>query len=163
QRIQALSEKRAPAPRKVPSQPTLPSSNVLSKRIMSRLVEAERWDDALAMANRLDAPASEPEHLILRAALLTHSGRFESAEQVCLATLARDEGCAPAHYLLALLRERQGKYDVAIDHDRIAADLDPTFAMPKLHLGLSWLRVKDPTRARAAFQEAALLLEKEDP
>ena len=165
QRIQALSEgrERAATQRKIPSDPTFPSSNVLSKRIMSRLIEAERWDEALDVANRLEAAESDPDHLILRAALLTHSGRFDSAEQVCLATLARDEGNAPAHYLLALLRERQGKYEVALEHDQIAADLDPTFAMPKLHLGLSWVRTKDLARARAALTQAATLLEKEDP
>lgn len=166
QRIQALSEGREPRlapPRKLLSDPTFAATTVLSKRIMSRLIEAERWDEALEVANRLESAESEPDHMILRAALLTHSGRFESAEQVCLSALARDEANAPAHYILALLRERQGKYEVALEHDQIAADLDPSFAMPKLHLGLSWLRLKDTARARAALTQAAGLLEKEDP
>jgi len=137
-------------------------SGILSKRALARAIEAGRWTEALELANRVEAAEVDPNHLVLRAALLTHGGHFDSAEQVCLATLARDERSATAHYLLALLRERQGKYEAALDHDQIAIDLEPAFALPYLHLGLAHLRAKNEARARPVLERAARLLEIDD-
>jgi chemotaxis protein methyltransferase CheR len=86
--------------------------------------------------------------LLLRAVLLTSSGDLEGAEGVCARILERDELNAEAHYLRALCREHAGDPPAAADHDRYALYLDPTFAMPRLHLGLLAKRGGDLEAAR---------------
>ncbi|HTA21595.1 MAG TPA: protein-glutamate O-methyltransferase, partial [Polyangia bacterium] len=60
-------------------------------------------------------------------------------------------------------REDAGDRSAAAEHDRIAAYLDPTFAMPRLHLGLLARRAGDQPTARRELGEAMTLLEREDP
>jgi chemotaxis protein methyltransferase CheR len=128
------------------------------------LLAQERFTDALIhVRNRPDAATRDPDILLLEAALLTHSGQLAAAEDACLQLLLVDEFNAGAHYVLALCREHFGQLNRAIEHDRVAAYLDPQFAMPRLHLGLLAGRNGDVSTARGELQQALALLKTEDP
>ena len=105
---------------------------------------------------------ADPDSLLLRAALLTHSGRLDDAERVCADLLGLDELNAGAHYLLALCREGRGDRAAAIDHDQVAVYLDPAFAMPRLHMGLLARRSGQADVARRELGLALPLLQRED-
>ena len=124
------------------------------------LLQGERFEEALVVLDgggRADADA-----LLLRAVLLAHAGRAGEAESTCARVLALDELNAGAHYTLALCRESAGDREGAIGHDQAAIYLDPTFAMPRLHLGLLARRNGLADDARRALREATALFERED-
>jgi chemotaxis protein methyltransferase CheR len=128
------------------------------------LLREERFADALAALDRLpDGAADHLDALVLRAALLTHAGRLGDAEAACEVVLGRDSMSAGAHYLLALCRDGRRDRDGAIEHDQIAAYLDPSFAMPRVHLGLMARRAGDVDTARRELGQAVVLLEREEP
>ncbi|MCC6998988.1 MAG: protein-glutamate O-methyltransferase CheR [Deltaproteobacteria bacterium] len=127
------------------------------------LLAEERFAAALDQLEALPAAAADdPDRMLLQAALLTHGGQLGAAERVCRTLLERDGMSAGAHYLLALCREALGDRGAAVDHDQVAAYLDPGFAMPRLHLGLMARRDGDPVTARRELEQALLLLEHED-
>ena len=64
--------------------------------------------------------------------------------------------------MLALCRENNGDRDRAVERFRVAVYLDPTFAMPRLHLGLLARRVGDRDAARRELGQALVLLKRED-
>ncbi len=144
------------------SSPKPPSSGAdLSPAL--RLLEAERFGEALgALRDQADAETNV-DALLLRAVLLAQSGQLPEAEGACQRLLEADEYSAGAHYLLALCRERGGDARGAVDHSQIAAYLDRSFAMPRLHLGLLARRAGDRVTAARELQLAAGLLESEDP
>jgi chemotaxis protein methyltransferase CheR len=96
------------------------------------------------------------------AVLLTNSGARAEAEDACRRLLAADELHAGAHYLMALCREHAADSVQAIEHDQTAIYLDPSFAMPHLHLGLLSHRAGDSDRARRELGQAQVLLARED-
>jgi chemotaxis protein methyltransferase CheR len=49
-----------------------------------------------------------------------------------------------------------------MEHDRVAAHLDPGFAMPRLHCGLLARHAGDRDGARRELQQALVLLKRED-
>ena len=123
----------------------------------------ERYAEALGLLHALPGDvAADPDSLLLRAALLTHSGRFDDAERACAELLDLDELNAGAHYLLALCREGRGDRAAAIDHDQVAVYLDPAFAMPRLHMGLIARRSGQAEVARRELGLALPLLQRED-
>ena len=127
------------------------------------LLEKERFGDAWDSVQTLPPEsAHDPEVLLLRAVLLTHGGQLEGAELMCSELLEIDEFNSGAHYLLALCREGVGDQSGAVEQDKIAAYLDPSFAMPRLHLGLIARRAGDNVSARREFGGALLLLQRED-
>ena len=127
------------------------------------LLQKERFSDAWDSVQTLPPEsAGDPEVLLLRAVLLTHNGRLEGAEALCHELLAIDEFNSGAHYLLALCREGFGDQAGAVEQDQIAVYLDPSFAMPRLHLGLIARRTGDSATARREFGDAFLLLQRED-
>jgi chemotaxis protein methyltransferase CheR len=126
------------------------------------LVAAERFAEALALLDGGDA-ASDRESLRVRAAIHANCGDIEAAEELCAELLRIDDLDAIAHYLLALCRDHAGDPDAAIEHDRTAAYLDPSFAMPHLHLGLLARRRADGRTARRELGLAKRLLESESP
>jgi chemotaxis protein methyltransferase CheR len=126
------------------------------------LLREERFEEALSLLGRLPPEArSDVEVLQLKAGLLIHAGRREEAERVARDLLAIEASSAVAHYLLALCREVAGARDSAVDHDRTAIYLDPTFAMPHLHLGILARRANQRDLARTELSQAMLLLERE--
>ena len=127
------------------------------------LVERERFDEALALLERLPAAAgAHPDALLLSAVLLTNAGRLADAERACGRLLELDELHAGAHYLTALCREHAGDTLGAAEHDRMAVHLDPSFAMPHLHAGLVAKRRGALGTARHELEQALMLLERED-
>lgn len=127
------------------------------------LLRQERFPDALERLGEL--PASEladPDALLLRAVLLTNCGDLRAAEEACARLLAQDDLDAGAHYVMALAREHAGDRRRAAEHDRSAAHLDPSFAMPHLHLGLMARRTGDVEVARRELEQALVLLTMED-
>jgi chemotaxis protein methyltransferase CheR len=159
ERIRALAEKPPEAASTQTEEP--PPRAVLAPAL--ELLGHERFSDALETLERLPhAEANDPDALLLRAALLTHSGQLSAAEQACNKLLLLDELSAGAHYLLALCRERQGDLSAATDQDQTASYLDPSFAMPHLHLGLMARRSGDRAGAQRELGQAMLLLQRED-
>jgi chemotaxis protein methyltransferase CheR len=127
------------------------------------LLKEERYTDALERLAALSPEStSDPEVLLLRAVLLVHSGQLTAAEQVSNRLLESDEMNTGAHYVLALCRESSGDVQGAVDHDRAAVYLDPSFAMPRLHLGLTARRIGDVESAQRELNQALLLLQRED-
>jgi chemotaxis protein methyltransferase CheR len=128
------------------------------------LMGQERYAEAENLLGDLPADSSRnPDVLLLRAVLLTHGGDLVAAERVCGAVLEIDDLSAGAHYLKALCREGAGDRQRAADHDQLAVYLDPSFAMPRLHLGLLARRGGDPGTARRELAEALTLLQREEP
>ena len=127
------------------------------------LLREERYRDALALLGASSHPGHrDPERLLLRAVLLATSGESRAAEEACAALLEIDELNAGAHYVIALCREHAGDRGEAVEHDRLAAYLDPDFAMPHLHLGLLARRAGDRVSARRELELARDLLSRED-
>jgi len=127
------------------------------------LLRNERFGEALERLDDLPATsARDPDVLLLRASLLTHSGELARAEALCSDLILIDELSAGAHYLFALCREGRGDTRGAIDHDQIAAYLDDGFAMPRLHLGLMARRAGNREDARLELELAVKLLAGEE-
>jgi chemotaxis protein methyltransferase CheR len=127
------------------------------------LFRRERFAEALRHVQaRPKEWAGDPDALLLEAMLLTHDGQIPAAEAACRALLAIDEMNAGAHYVLALCEEHAGRIDAAIEHDRVAAYLDPGFAMPRLHLGLLARRAGARDEARRELTQALFLFEREE-
>jgi chemotaxis protein methyltransferase CheR len=158
ERIQALAEKPL-------TEGELPGA-VASRAEMDsalELLRAERFGEALETLGRAPGVSAEdPNVLLLRAVLLTHRGEAALAESTCARLLELDELSAGAHYVLALCRESVGDRKGAIEQNQVAAYLDPSFAMPRLHLGLLARRSGDRIAARRELAQAAVLLQREE-
>lgn len=127
------------------------------------LLRQERFQEALDAVHQLPSEiAVDPDALLLRAVLLANCGDMTAAEQACQELLQSDDLNASAQYVTALCREHAGDYSGAVEHDRVAVYLDPTFAMPHLHLGVLAKRLGDLAAARAEMEQASALLERED-
>jgi chemotaxis protein methyltransferase CheR len=127
------------------------------------LLRHERFNEALDHV--LGGPAnaeSDADVLLVKAVLLTQGGQLAAAEETCQRLLQIDGLNAGAHYVLALCREHAGERTRAVEHDRLAAHLDPAFAMPRLHCGLLARQAGDRAGARRELAQALLLLKRED-
>ncbi|MEZ4410585.1 MAG: protein-glutamate O-methyltransferase CheR [Polyangiales bacterium] len=137
---------------------------VVDLRPALALLERERYDEALAaLPARAVGAADDEDAMLLRAALLVHGGRACDAEVIAREILARDARNAGARYVIALGREGAGDAAGAAAQHREAAALDPTFSMPRLHLGLMARRAGDRGAALRDLDEALRLLRSEDP
>ena len=101
--------------------------------------------------------------LLLRAVLLAHSGQFVE-RRTCVRTPARSRRAERRRTLSARVVSAK---DLAIGPApaitiNFAVYLDPEFAMAHLHLGCSASRTDDSLTARREFEQAILLLERED-
>jgi chemotaxis protein methyltransferase CheR len=127
-----------------------------------RLLLDERFADALRLLDdEPDAGRAAPRELLLRAVLLAHAGRLDDAEMVCRRLLDDDGLYADAHHQLAVCLEGGAAVDVAIGHYRLAAYLDPDFAMPRLRLGLLARRRGENRIAGPELDRALTLLRQE--
>ncbi len=127
------------------------------------LFQQERFAEALGLVQALPPEsARDSDVLLLHAVLLAHSGQLAKAEDACHRLLAIDELNAGAHYVLALCREGAGDRRGAADHDQAAVYLDPTFAMPRMHLGLLARRAGERETVRREMAHALALLQRED-
>jgi len=158
-RIHALTRKSSEPTETTPSVPP-PAARLDLGRALELLAQ-ERFAEALETVQH-SASAKDVEALLLRAALLTHCGRLQEAEDACAELLALDGLNAGAHYLRALCRERSADTRAAIEYSQIACYLDPSFAMPHLHWGLIARRTGDRGTALRELTQAVLLLQRED-
>jgi chemotaxis protein methyltransferase CheR len=127
------------------------------------LLRREKYVEALeALAQMAPERASDGDAQLLRAVLLTNSGRIAAAEDICQRLLKSDELNANAHYLTALCREHANDLDGAIEHDRTAIYVDSSFSMAHLHLALLSKRAGDVGLARRELEQAESLLLRED-
>jgi len=127
------------------------------------LLRQERFREGIELLHRLPLETTgDADTQLLRAVLLANSGDLEAAEGICRQLLGADDLNASAHYLMALCREHAGDSAAAMEHDRAAIYLDPTFAMPHLHLGRLAKRASDWMTARPELQRATTLLLRED-
>jgi len=158
-RILALTAKNAEPP------PPLAAAQASPRLELGRalqLLSQERFTEALEVLPDPVNHARDVDLALLRAALLTHSGRLQEAELACAELLSTDGLNAGAHYLRALCRERSGDSRTAIEYNQIAAYLEPSFAMPHLHWGLIARRTGDRSTALRELSQAVLLLQRED-
>ncbi|MBI1776731.1 MAG: methyltransferase domain-containing protein [Proteobacteria bacterium] len=162
-RIQALVANPAPPVEGAQPDAPRPSPPVWDLQFVLEMVRRERFADALQMLRALP-PESERDRdvLLLHAALLTQTGQLGAAERLCAKFIEADELNAGAHYLIALCREGSGDCCGAIEHDQVAAYLDPEFAMPRLHLGLLARRAGERDAAGHELAQALLLLQREE-
>lgn len=127
------------------------------------MLRADRFTEALAYVQDMPKDAgNDPDVLLVEAMLLAHGGKTKDAESVCERLLLMDELNASAHHVLALCRETAADIEGAMEHDRIAAYLDPTFAMPHLHMGLMGRRTGNRDLGRRELAHALTLLKHED-
>jgi chemotaxis protein methyltransferase CheR len=128
-----------------------------------RLLLDERFADALRILEEEPAQAARPapRELLLRGVLLAHAGRLADAEMVCRRLLDDNGLDADAHHQLAVCLEGGAAVDVAIGHYRLAAYLDPDFAMPRLRLGLLARRRGENRIAGPELERALTLLRQE--
>jgi chemotaxis protein methyltransferase CheR len=147
----------------VAAAPPAPAAPDWDLRTPLELLRQERFDEALDQVRVLPPEsAGDPDVRLLEAVLLAHSGQLAEAEEACLDLLRIDELNAGAHYVLALCCEGGGDGRRAVEHDQVAAYLDPDFAMPRLHLGLLARRAGEHDAARRELGRALALLHRED-
>lgn len=161
ERIRTLTE--PPPGDATPRATPLPSASASNLATAFDLLERERFAEALERLDALPAEsARETRVLVLRAALLVQIGELHRAKVACHEVLSVDELNAGAHYLLALCCEGMGEQRSAIENHQVACYLDPTFAMPRLHLGLLARRANERENARRDLGHALILLQRED-
>lgn len=126
------------------------------------LLHQERFAEALEVIQGLPATQrNEPDVMLLNAVLLLNRGPWPPAEEACHRLLAVDRFSAGAHYVLGLCREAVGDRAGSIERHQRAARLDPSFAMPRLHLGLLARRAGDSNTMRLELKKALDLLQRE--
>jgi chemotaxis protein methyltransferase CheR len=148
------SNGKAPEPRRLNGWQLAPALDLLRH---------ERFGEALDHVCSGPSEADgNPDVLLVKAVLLAQDGQLAAAEEACQRLLLIDGFSAGAYYVLALCRENAGDRERAMEHDRFAAHLDPTFAMPRLHCGLLARHADDRDMARRELAQALLLLKRED-
>ena len=166
ERVRGLhaSRTRSQSPKSSPAHPASASRTAAEamQHLLSLLI-AEHYAEILTEIATLPADLqNDPDAQLLLA--LAHLNRREiaHADSVCRALLQRDSMNSSGHYILALCREQLADLPGAVKHDRIAIYLDPSFAMPHLHLALLARRSRDVRTARREFENANLLLAREN-
>jgi len=122
------------------------------------LFRAERFHDALAALG----DCGDAETGLMRAVVLANLGRLAEARAAAEQVLAGEAQNACAHYVTALIAEREGDHDEALRCDRMAIDLDDTFAMPHLHAALIEAGAGQRAEALRLAQRAGELFAIED-
>jgi chemotaxis protein methyltransferase CheR len=146
-----------PAPARTPRPAPPPDGPDRYDRALALIAE-ERFGEALALVEADPADRRKPPDLLLHAVLLAQAGRLEDAETRCR-RLLDDHGLYPdAHLLLAICMEGGPAADAAVCHLRLAAHLDPGFAMPRLRLGLLLRRRGEHGAAGVELGQALHLL-----
>jgi chemotaxis protein methyltransferase CheR len=162
ERIEDLTRKRGTSRKSAaltPDRPGAPARLTDMSAAMD-LLRQERFADALNALPSESVPSDDVQ--LLRAVVLANTGKLSEAENACKLLLKSDELNAGAHYVMALCREHAGDRRTAGEHDQVAMYLDPSFAMPHLHMGLLAKRAGDFVTACRELHQATLLLARED-
>jgi chemotaxis protein methyltransferase CheR len=138
-----------PAPR--------PPAGDAYRRILG-LVQEERFGEALAEVERR-GPGGHRD-LLLYGVLLAQAGRVPDATAVARRLVDADGMNADAHHLLGMCLEADGSQSAA-GQFRLAAYVDPGFAMPRFRLGLLARRRGDDRAAATDLDRALHLLRDE--
>ncbi|MEV4282332.1 CheR family methyltransferase [Actinoplanes xinjiangensis] len=117
----------APPPRRVPSEPPAPAIVRDDPRRVLGLMRDDRFAEALDVAGDADS--------LIRGVLLAQVGRVSEARDTANRLLHAGGPQADAHHLLGVCHELDCA-DLAVGQYRLAAYLDPQFAMPRLRMGL---------------------------
>ena len=141
--------------------PPEPSPSPGTDIVLALLREGRHAEAMQHLQTLSDAARREPATALVEAVLLTNRGDLDAAAVVCDHLLALDELDAEAHYLIAFGCNQRGDGAKAIEHGRTAVYLDPTFAMPRLQLGLLAKRTGDLDGARRELDQALALLDDE--
>lgn len=140
--------------------PTCPTRAAWWRRA-THLLRRERYAEALAVVEAAGPDAQDAPALLLYALLLAQTGHRDRAAATCERLVAADGADADAHHLLAMCREEDDPAGAAARY-RIAAGLDPTFAMPWLRRGLLARRRGETAAARYDLDRALALLDGEE-
>jgi chemotaxis protein methyltransferase CheR len=126
------------------------------------LLHEERFADALALIAEGVPGKPLPRDVLLHGVLLAQAGRL--GESMTLARRLIDENglYADAHQLLGLCLEGSSAVDEALGQYRLAAYLDPSFALPRLRLGQLARRRGDHRAAHPELERALELLAHEN-
>ncbi|GAA4610346.1 chemotaxis protein methyltransferase CheR [Actinoplanes octamycinicus] len=143
-----------PRPRAVPPRPP---ADVHPRAL--ELLRDEKFTEALDLIATV-LPQRRPRDLLVHGVLLAQRGRLAEAEATARALIDAGVPDADAHHLLGVCQEVD-EPDRAAGQYRLAAYLDPGFAMPRLRLGLLARRRGDGRDATAELGAALELLPRE--
>ncbi|MEV6348753.1 CheR family methyltransferase [Actinoplanes sp. NPDC051851] len=147
---------RTPSVPTAPARP-MPGSEDVHRRALD-LLRGERFADAVTMIEAIPAP--DPRLRLLHGVLLAQVGRLAEARETARHLIDNGGPSADAHQLLGLCHEVDDP-DHAVGQYRLAAYLDPSFAMPRLRMGLLARRRGDGRGAAAELEAALDLLGRE--
>jgi chemotaxis protein methyltransferase CheR len=147
-----------PAPLPEPHRPVLPVTEEDAYNRALGLLQADRFAEALELITDRLPGKPRPRDTLLHGVLLVQTGRLAEAATVAR-TLVEVDGLNPdAHQLLGLCLEGGHAVDDAIAQYRLAAFLDPGFALARLRLGQLARRRGEDRPAAADFERALGLL-----
>jgi chemotaxis protein methyltransferase CheR len=141
-------------------EPPQPAEEVCTRAVV--LLGEERFADALALIDQHPPDPGRAADRLLRGVLLAQSGRIGEAAETARRLIDDDGLDADAHQLHALCLEGSGATDDAVGQYRLAAYLDPGFALPRLRLGQLARRHGDDRAAAGQLEQALSLLAAED-
>jgi chemotaxis protein methyltransferase CheR len=154
-----------PLPRTAPPpEPPWPVPPVTAEDAYDRaigLLQADRFAEALELMTARSPGKPQPRDTLLRGVLLVQTGRLDEAATVARFLVEVDGLNADAHQLLALCLEGGQAVDEAIAQYRLAAFLDPAFALARLRLGQLARRRGEDRPAGADLERALGLLPQE--
>nr|WP_296070052.1 CheR family methyltransferase [uncultured Actinoplanes sp.] len=155
----------APAPRTAATPGPPAAGAVTEQDVYNRalsLLREERFGDALDLITADRPGRPQPRGVLLHGVLLAQAGRLTEAMTLARRLIDADGLDADAHQLLALCLEDATDTDEAIAQYRLAAYLDPSFALPRLRLGQLARRRGDDRAAAGELERALELLPRED-
>jgi chemotaxis protein methyltransferase CheR len=127
------------------------------------LLTDDRFAEALDLLAGQAPGRREPREILLQGVLLAQAGRFGEAAETADRLIGIDAMYADAHQLRGLCLEGDGTVDEAISQYRLAAYLDPGFALARLRLGqLARRRGDDRTAADELSRALGLLVQERD-
>jgi chemotaxis protein methyltransferase CheR len=147
-----------PAPPAETPRPPLPVTEEDAYNRAIGLLHADRFADALDLITARLPGRPKPRDALLHGVLLVQTGRLDEAVVVGRRLVETDGLNADAHQLLGLCLEGQQAVDDAIAHYRLAAYLDPAFALARLRLGQLARRRGEDRPAAADLEQALSLL-----
>jgi chemotaxis protein methyltransferase CheR len=136
--------------------PVVRSRTGMHDRALAMLRE-ERFGAALTVVEDGLPDRPRPRDLLLYGVVLAQAGRLTEADAAGRRLLDVDALSADGHHLLGVCHE-DGEAGVAAAQYRMAAHLDPAFAMPRLRLGVLARRRGDCRTGAADLDRALLLL-----